>query len=193
MANEQVLQRLPDLRPESGRRLPDHIITGMTQSLTQARYQLYLTRGNPSGPGFISVPRQGVSTLLQNLSARRRLQTIPAGPENGFTQMLNTELLGGDSYPILTAVLGTAAGVASGGAGLLFTIATTAIDSSRTVQRVLARPGDELWQVEEIGKIRSGSSPTVIHVGSYFLVDPYRGQAPAKGWLIHEERQALTL
>jgi len=118
--------------------------------------------------------------------------TLPVGIEDNFTFTFNTALLGGDSYPVLTAVLGTAAGVASAGAGLLFTVATTALSVSQTSRRVLARAGDELWQVEEIGK--NGSS--VIHVAAYFLVDPFRGQgvnSRIKGWLIHEERKNLDV
>lgn len=190
---EQVLQQLAALRPESNRQLSEPVIIGMTRSFTQARYQLYRSTGNPNGPGFVNAPTQGGATILQNVSARRRLLTIPAGREMGFTEMLNTALLGGESYPLLTALLST---VVPGGAGvsLLFSAATLAIDMSRSAQRILARPGDELWQVEEIGKAQSGGAMAVVHVGSYFLFDPYRGAAAqGKGWLMHEERHELSL
>jgi hypothetical protein len=186
MASPQILQRLKPLKAPSGRRLSESIIAGMTQSFTQARYQLmHSTRG--SGGGIVHVPRAGA---LDNPKARRKLMTIQTGPETGFTMLLNDGLLGGESYPVLNAVLGTVAGAASAGAGLIFTVMTTALDVSRTTQRVLARSGDELWQVEEIGKTNDGA---VVHVGSYFLSDPFRQGAAVKGWLIHEERHTLTV
>ena len=87
-----------------------------------------------------------------------------------------------------TAVLGTAVGVGTGGASLLFTFATTALSAAKTSSRVLARDGDEIWRVEEIGKVQS--QPT--YLLAYFLVDPYRAQSRNhKGWLLHEARYAL--
>lgn len=86
------------------------------------------------------------------------------GQEGNYTFSLNTALLGGQSYPILDAILGTAVGVASGLAGLLFSIATTSINLQKTSQRVLARSGDEIWHVEEIGKVSSGGSYKAIYV-----------------------------
>jgi hypothetical protein len=195
-----VLASLPELQPESGKHLSDSLITGMTRSLTRARHQLIRWRSNPSGYGNIYEPTDGTASLLSRTHATRKLMTLSPGVEENFTYMLNTGLLGGESYPILTAVLGTIAGAASAGAGLLFTIASTGLSLSQTSQRVLARGGDELWQVEEIGKSREsglfgGESTVAVHVGSYFLVDAYRSRSGARntGWLIHEERQELTL
>ncbi|HET6338739.1 MAG TPA: hypothetical protein VFG30_36220 [Polyangiales bacterium] len=58
-----------------------------------------------------------------------------------------------------------------------------------TTARVLAREGDEIWRVEEIGKVSTGSSYRPTYVLAYFLFDPFRdrGSTP-KGWLIHEDR-----
>jgi hypothetical protein len=191
MADARILSSLRDLQRDSGKRVSDSVITGMTRSFTRARYQLIRYRSNPSGPGFVHEPTDGVASLPQNVHASRKLMTLSPGVENNFTFSLNTALLGGRNYPILTAVLGTITGAASGGAGLLFTVTSTALSLSQTSQRVLARGGDELWQVEEIGKIGS----EVWHVGSYFLVDPYRHRGPSrtKGWLIHEERTELDV
>lgn len=179
------------LQQDSGKRISDSIITGMTRSLSRARYQLIRYTRNPTGRGYAYLPTDGIATLSQHTQATRRLMTLPAGVEDNFTYMLNTSLLGGTSYPVLTAVLGVIVGAASGGAGLLFTVASTGLSLSQTSQRVLARAGDELWQVEEIG--RTGS--TAVHVGSYFLVDPYRNRGPSriKGWLIHEQRTELDI
>ena len=191
MVSAQTIQEMKELRLPSSMRLPNCIIIGMTQSFTRARYQLIVSQKNPKSAGFQLVPTNGTDTLLQNTQAARKLLTIDATTD--YTGTLNKALAGGESYPILTAVLGTIAGVASAGAGLLFTIGTTALDVSKTHKGVQARHGDELWQVEEIGKVRKGAGWEVMHVGSYFLVDPFRGQTMTKGWLIHEERAVLSV
>jgi len=102
---------------------------------------------------------------------------------------LNTELQGGRDYPVLTTALGVAAGVVSGGAGFIFAMSTMGLSLAKQSARALARIGDEIWHVEEIGK--SNGKPT--YVSAYFLVDPYRSQTPTKGWLIHEERWNVTI
>ncbi len=119
--------------------------------------------------------------------------TLEPGIEDNLTFRLNTALLGGENYPVLTAILGTAAGMVSVGGGLLFAAFTTSISATQKQRRVLARGGDEIWQVEEIGKIKDGSGYKAMHINSYFLVDPYRRQAPSKGWLIHDERIEVLL
>ncbi len=89
----------------------------------------------------------------------------------------------------LLRYLGVAAGAASAGAGLLFTIATTGLSLANTTSKVLARTGDEIWQIETIGK----DVDKAVYVTSYFIVDPFRKQEPNKGWLIHEERFDVVL
>lgn len=200
--SEKVLASLQKLQPSSNRRLPASIITGLTLSLTHARYELIRTSHESAAGGYVTRPTYGTDSLLdkKNLQSIKKIKTLSEVTEDSFTNTLNTELLGGEQYPVLLAVLGTAAGVASFGGGLVFTIATTAMSLAVTVQRVLGRMGDEIWQIEEIGKDTStgffgGSSTKAVHVGSYFLVDPYRapGAVRTKGWLIHEERHDLTL
>jgi hypothetical protein len=64
----------------------------------------------------------------------------------------------------------------------------TALSAAKTSARVLARDGDEIWRVEEIGKVRS--QPT--YLLAYFLVDPFRSRSMNhKGWLLHEARYAI--
>ncbi|MCB1745690.1 MAG: hypothetical protein H6977_14725 [Gammaproteobacteria bacterium] len=194
MADQKILAKLAELKRDSGMRIPDHLITGMTRSLTQARHQLIRSRVRTSGPGFAYEPTNGAESLSirANTAARRKLMSLATGGgEDTFLHTLNSELLGGNSYPILDAVLGATAGAVAVGAGYVFTIVSTALNLSKTSHRVLARPGDELWQVEEIGKQDS----SVVHVGSYFLVDPYRSQGASgfKGWLIHEQRTELDI
>ena len=102
--------------------------------------------------------------------------------------------MGGKNYPVLTAILGAGAGLVSGGAALLFSAGSTALSVAQKSHKVLARAGDELWKVEEIGKVRNGTAFEVVHVSSYFLVDPYRKKpGTLHSWLIHEERKELTL
>lgn len=74
-------------------------------------------------------------------------------------------------------------------AGLLVTIATTALSVENTIQRVLPRTDDEIWHVEKIGKVDNKA----IYISSYFIVDPYRKLSNSKDWLIHEERKEVIL
>ena len=115
-------------------------------------------------------------------------------PNDHFSVLLNDALLGSSDYPVLNAVLGTAIGFGTGGASLLFTVATTALSMSQSSSRVLARDGDEIWRVEEIGKVTKGAQVQPTYVLAYFLIDPYRRQSPNhKGWLLHEARFDLDL
>lgn len=136
------------------------------------------------------VPRKGISSLSikENCFSRRKVKTLSLQNQH-IVRHLNTGLLGGSGYPVLTAALGIAGGAISAGAGLIFTVATTALNLGNTAQRVLARLDDEIWHVEEIGK--EGEKP--VYVSAYFIVDPYRSNnsASAKGWLIHEERHEI--
>lgn len=134
--------------------------------------------------------RGGESSLMnpQNRRSVRKVRTLSYGSEQIINQ-LNTALLGAKNYPVLTTVLGITAGLASGGAGLLFTLGTTALSLNNPIQHVLARLGDEIWQVEEIGKV--GSTPMFVNYA--FIVDPFRFQIQTKGWLINEERYELVL
>jgi hypothetical protein len=185
-----VVSRLTQLQRPSGVRMTSSIITGLTLSLSRARYQLFHAIANPRGAGFLNVPVHGGDALPQHVSARRIAWT--AQERNPFMQMLNQELKGGNSYPVLVAALGAGIGlvpVVGTAAGLLFAATTTGIDLAKTSHSVIAREGDQIWQVEEIGR----DGDRVIHVGSYFVVDPYRQQTPTRGWLIHEERTELTL
>jgi hypothetical protein len=60
-------------------------------------------------------------------------------------------------------------------------------------QRVLARDGDEIWRVEELGKVTAAGKIQPTYVLAYFLIDPYRKQSPSKkGWLLHEARYPLV-
>lgn len=200
--SQEILRQLQILQPASGKSLSNAVVVGLTGALgagTQAKYQLMRSQLNPKGGHSIFVPTNGSQSLLQKggTQAARKLKTLPPEREDNLTGALNTSLLGGEQYPILTATLGT---LVSGGAAILFTVATTYLSVANSAQRVLGRAGDEIWQVEEIGKGASsawfdGNTESAYHVGSFFLVDPYRSNlgARSKAWLIHEERTELTL
>jgi hypothetical protein len=118
--------------------------------------------------------------------------------KQGFMRSLNRQLKGGTTYPVLLCALGTAAGAASGGAGLLFGLGTLYVDVNRRDTDVLARRGDEIWAVEEIGRVFQDNYIAsdrwiAVHVMSYFLHDPFRSTNPEKGWLIHESRTRVLL
>ena len=192
-----ILHHLQELKPASNKRIATSTLHGITGHLQAYGVNplLLVEKKLVANANWVTVPRYGTDSLLdaRNCQSIRKVMTLSAGVETNFTYLLNTALLGGQSYPVLNWVLGTAAGIASAGAGLIFSVATTAIDMGRTSHRVLARSDDEIWQVEEIGKVSTGGDVKIIHVNSYFLSDPYRGHAQGKGWLIHEERSELTL
>lgn len=200
MSNE-ILNSLPHLQPDSGVQLPTRAIGQITSQPTWSYVLITLGGRSASNPQL--VPRNGTSSLStrSNISNVRKIKTLPMMEEENFTDTLNVGLQGGQSYPVLTTVAGTVLGFALGpigGAGalvggLLFTTATTGVSLSRTARKVMGRGGDEIWHVEEIGRSRSNA----IHVSSFFLVDPFRVGDPQvnsrKAWLIHEDRNVLSL
>ena len=180
-----ILNHLQELQKPSGKHLIMTVVAGIhDNNLPRALVVEEVIRNAK----IVMKPLNGAASLAhpQNRQSIRKVNML----DNSFLiNELNTALLGGTSYPILTAVLGTAAGLASTGAGLLFAAATTGLSLSQTSRRVLARDRDEIWHVEEIGKV--GNVAT--YVSSFILVDPYRKQIPKKGWLIHEERDEVLL
>jgi len=190
-----TVDRLSKLQKHSGKRVPSSIIHGFSA----ARGTLTLINIKRISGDWVGVPAKGSASILSNLQSRNKVMTF-AGGNAAFMKNLNKQLMGGDSYPILEAVLGTAVGVVSGGAGLLFAATSLGVNLARRTSDVLVRAGDEIWHIEEIGKIFEDNIiysdrwvPT--HVSSYLIVDPYRsrGGAPEKGWLIHEERKEVIL
>lgn len=181
------ISQLQELQKQSRKRLSSVAVAAI-QSNSKPRT---LVKSTLVANGLFSLsPIKGAKSLqnLNNKTARRKVKTFSPGSEH-IMSILNKELLGGDSYPILTAALGIATGAVSAGAGLFFTVATTGITLAKTANKALARQGDEIWHIEEIGK----SGNKAIYISSYILVDPYRKQSIEKGWLIHEEREELTL
>jgi hypothetical protein len=197
MAIEKIIYNLSELQEQSNKRLKRSTVFGIQD---RKNPRVLVKHQFIHATKLATKPIKGAELLLdpKNTQSLRKIRTMDPGQEGNFTSSLNTALLGGQSYPILDAVIGATVGVASGFAGLLFSAATTALDLQKTSQRVLARSGDEIWHVEEIGKVRNGSSYKAVYVSSYFIVDPFRGHSlhthsNGKGWLIHEEREELTL
>jgi hypothetical protein len=179
-------KQLPELRADSGRRLPSGIIHGMTVG-TQSGLQMQPAISG-GVPGFKRTAATG-----NRIRANQKLKTLHAELDENFTTLLNDALQGASDYPVLNAVLGTAVGVGTGGASLLFTITTTAISMAKTSARVLARDGDEIWRVEEIGRVTNAGRVQPTYLLAYFLIDPYRQQSAShKGWLLHEARYPLS-
>ncbi|WP_347330851.1 hypothetical protein [Marinimicrobium locisalis] len=186
-AKASPLTYLKELQPSSGKHLPKnvhHIIKLNREPMSLVRREL-VANGQ-----FNLLPKNDISHPSGQQSARKS-HVFPQVGEDSNLMALNHALSGGDSYPILTATLGVGAGIASFGAGLVFSAATTAVSLNQRSHRILARPGDEIWNVEEIGKVSEGGASKVIYVSSFFIVDPYREQAHGKGWLIHEERMEV--
>ena len=182
-----ILSQLQELQKQSNKRLNPVIMASIHD---HAKPRSLVETIMVANGKFSVKPVNGASSLLSpgNRQSKRKVTTFMPGSEH-IVNKLNKELLGGESYPILTTALGIATGVVSGGASLLFTLATTGLTLANTTSKVLARPGDEIWHIEEIGK--TGNKAT--YVSAFFIVDPYRKQAPGKGWLIHEEREELVL
>lgn len=177
-------RQLQELRAESGKRLPDHVIHGITRFAPDRKLpvQLTIANGRP-------VAKWGGGAGGGALRSEQKFKTLGPEPNDNLALQLNDALLGGADYPILGAVMGTAVGVGTGGAGFLFTVATTALSVAKSTRRVLARDGDELWRVEEIGKVLRAGLPVPTLLTAYFLVDPFRGQSSgSRGWLLHEAR-----
>jgi len=193
---EAILNKLEVLQKDSSQHLsPVTIANSIPHSKSKLCKKKVIANAN-----IASLVIKGASSLLQPGNRRyvEKLTTMPASMETNALINLNAALLGGKSYPVLTATLGTAAGIGSFGAGLIFAVAATGLNLAQTSQKALARTGDEIWQIEEIGKVLdnrvfSSGGYKAVHVLSYFLVDPYRHTAPRKGWLIHEDRSDITL
>jgi len=192
-----ILNQLQELRPHSNKHLLGNIDISFKEKLSNSSINpiQLVSPKQIASMNWVSEPKKGSQSLLQakNRQSMRKVMSLPASTDTNFTYVLNTALLGGRSYPVLTAIIGTATGLASFSLGLFFTVASTGLSMSQKSQRVLARGGDEIWQIEEIGKSRSDGTFKPMHINSYFLVDPFRKQNALKGWLIHEERTEIIL
>lgn len=192
--SDKVINALPELRPHSNVTIPGSVVCGINNCFSGPSFQLVKLAPNKNGVGISTVLTNGIESLPLKAKLSRLRQRLPVGAENNLTYSLNDALLGGEQYPWTMLIGGFVAGYVSAGAGFLFALASTALSASQKSRRILARENDEIWQVEEVGKVKSsnpfaGNKWDVVHVGSYWLSDPYRG----KQWLIHEERTVVQI
>lgn len=190
--SESLLLALDELAPHSRKWINQTVLARLwdfDQPHTLVRRELV------ANANWVMKPKGGAESLwiASNRCFRRKTKTLTTGAHGNLIQILNRELLGGQNYPILTTMLGGLAGMASVGAGLVFSAAAAGLDAARPVHQVLVRDGDEVWHVEEIGKEKNGSQQKPVYVSSFFIVDPYRRHSATKGWLIHEDRYELIL
>ncbi|MCW8127385.1 hypothetical protein [Microbulbifer halophilus] len=190
------INQLEELRPDSGKRILGDLRGIRLYLQSQGRDPVLLIKpkqvANMHWEYHLTHDPRSIAQK-EGRHARQKVITLPQVVEDNFTHRLNTALLGGSNYPVLSAASSIVVGTASSIAGLFFTIGTTALSIGNFSQRILARGGDEIWQVEEIGKSNNNGKTVATHVLSYFLVDPFRTQNTRKAWLIHEQRQSITL
>lgn len=197
--SNQILNLLEELKPESGQRLPQATIHRF-HSISNSRGEGGKTLVKPelvANGKFVFKLNGSHQTFLKtkNHSVRSKLKAFDASEQGGSLEQLNIALQGGKSYPILSMLSGMVVGYASAGMGLLFSVTSTAVSMSKVSNRVLARPGDQIWKIEELGKVRVGSAYKPVHVLSFFIIDPFRDSSrfQNRGWLIHEERCDVEL
>ncbi len=150
---------------------------------------------------IVQVPGQGIGNLLRGLRSVQKVMTFTSSNRD-FMNSLNEDLQGGETFPWLLLVLGIGFAPITGAVGvvggIVFGAATTAIDGSRRTTQVMARAGDEIWHVEEVGRtfednFISEDRWLATHISSFFLVDPHRRHTREKGWLLHEDRREIEL
>lgn len=203
-AKRRIMTQLTVLCEDSGKRLPEKIIMGFDQ---MAGGLHLITRTSLQSDW---VPRGGTASLLKNLHSAKKVWAF--GSANGVHRNLLNHTLKGDSFPILDAALVMAiggVGLLSGGGAMIIGGCLIAFNGAKGLIKtetrdtdVLARVGDEILQIEEIGKQRedhwfSSDGYVATHVVSYFLIDPYRSgghhRCGVGGWLLHEQRRPIAL
>jgi len=186
------LRDLPQLPATSAPQLPASILAGLNAGSGDPQ-TLVDPRRNPDrgllAPRYITVLDPDHNLSRAGNAVRRRLLTFGAA-NDAFRQSLNTQLGGGESSPVLTTALGIGLGLASGGAGIAFSVLATSIDLQRTNQPVRARRGDVIDKTEVLGQ-RNGK---VYHWETYILVDPLRTQPQYQPgqWVIHGQLREVS-
>lgn len=161
----QLQAKLPTLPKASRNHLSTSFIIGLTTKLTE-RFVLIKQHGILYDIHY--KPRIKVNLMSQN-AARSKILTLDSG-QAGFVNTLNLGLKGGDEYPILTAFLSVGVGIFTAGAGAVFSILSGVASAAKVNQPVRARLGDEIWQLEVVGKEGGEIKPMEYLV----LIDPYR-------------------
>ena len=197
--SQQLLIKLPKLPGKVNRRLMSSTIAGLKAeragggfAMTGDPHQLVDVRSGRHwfwGRQYHQIPDRDVDLQKTNV-ARRKLLTFGAQNQE-FRKSVNKDLSGGETYPILTTILGLGVGFVSAGAGYLWTGFTATLLLASDSQPVRVRDGDEVHQLEIVG-VRNGKFEYLEWI---ILVDPFRVKANChiKQWIIHDERQEVRI
>lgn len=187
-----VFNHLDEIKPDSSKSLQLSVVEGlMAGSGSSEKPYIELVKAKvAANNNYRWELSHGIDSIISK-SGQFRRRKIKTFAEDGFIGRLNLALKGGARYPILSTVTGVLFGKVNPAMGLLFSAASTTHGMSKTSHDVIARPGDELWKVEEIGKVRSRGGYKMVHIYSLFIVDPFRDLSSFNniGWLIHEDRK----
>jgi hypothetical protein len=186
---ERLWNKLPNAPKATNKSLATSVVYGITHK--EGHKLVNVAR---IGGDYVKVPNSGVDLMRTNAAKELRVKCSDAN--RGFMESLNRSMAGGEDYPLLTGLLSIGAGLFSAGAGILFTIASSAVSAAKSTQPTRARIGDEVWSLEVVtrGPTEGGSS-TFLHIQYYLLVDPFRQgnhQIPSE-WVIFEERTRLVI
>lgn len=181
--------KLPQAPRATNKRLATPVIYGITHKEGHKLVNVARVGGD-----YVKVPSPGVDLMRNNAAKERRIRFSESN--RSFMDSLNRSLAGGEDYPLLVGLLSIGTGLFSAGAGILFTVVTTATSAAKTTQPTRARVGDEIWSLELITRgPTDGGSSSFQHIQYYLLVDPFRqgnSQIPSE-WVIHEERTKLLI
>lgn len=192
MANNKntLLATLPPLSQSSGKWLPSYVVEGLKTGLGRSANpnELVQFRTGQNIRDQFYVIRPGVDASRTN--AYRRFVMEFGGARVSYMRSLNRELLGGEDYPVTMALLGIATGAVSAGAGALFSLATAVVSDAKPKQSIQVRDGDQLWQIEQLGK----ANGEIIHSSCFVVVDPLRKEKNLiHSWVIHERRNEVVI
>lgn len=175
------LRNLPHLPAMSAPTLPTSFHVGLNTGLSLVDPMRNPTPGIFE-PMFIKVLDPDFNISREGNGCRRRVKAFTRANDSSRAS-LNNQLAGGEGSPILITALGIGAGLVSGGAGIMFSIMSTAIEMQRVNQPVRARSGDVVDMIEVLGQ----RDNKVYHWLTFVLADPFRTQAkqsPSE-WVIH--------
>ncbi len=178
-----------NLGPDSHKRLSTLAVNSVTSCYKdRSKNQLIRWTTNEENR-LVFMPTSGFSGPMDIYSCELIL-TLPREAEGNITKIINDALLDLDNFPFLKLAIGKIPKVGNL-THLTFSAANIVLKKNKTAHRCFAREGDQIWQVEQIGKV----GKDIVHVMGLFLADPFRSNLsnPGDGWLIHEERTKLDV
>jgi hypothetical protein len=180
-SKNELLSFLPVLPPDSKRKLMPEIVTGLKRGLSRSGSALLKTEYD-GRTGVVST----IAVDPKKVNANRRKLMI-LGPEKAVHMRSINDSLRNEPSAAETA-FGFFLDVVGLGTDVLCSIGQ--LVTSKPSPAVLARQGDEVWQLERFGKIGT----TIQYVDYLLLVDPLRARAAGSmpcEWIIHEERMNI--